>query len=265
MPRLIRDQMQEFPLNETPDLRSLPQPTDEQYAAFAEHVSEAHSWYKHLPLLTGGQFVVFLAPDSGIGRLVARLEGTGYRLEVPQEGPVFTEADPRLHYSWKTSEEYRRRFGYLDYARRTHGDTFGRDVGGPMYLPAEIWERCSFTLYPYVAGGSGLEAIAWQVHEEALERLRAGDPHPQREAVLEWARLVGAKRDAWGSLTDAEREIVLALEREGAGRPATTAAGDRYLAIEAELDGIYYERLRPGELEKIRCGLAALRAWLEGG
>jgi hypothetical protein len=37
-----------------PDLRSLPRPTEEQYRAFAEHVADAHSWYKHLPLLTGG-------------------------------------------------------------------------------------------------------------------------------------------------------------------------------------------------------------------
>ncbi len=249
-------------MDPTPDLRSLPRPSDEQYAAFARHVGEAHSWYKHLPLLTGGQFVVFLSPDSGIGRLVARLEGTGYRLETPPEGPVFTEANPRLHYSWKTSEEYRRRFGYLDYARRTReADTFGRDVGGPMYLPTEIWERCSFTLFPYVAGGSGLEAITWPVHQEALERLRAGEPHPQREAVLEWARLVGVKQEAWGSLTDPEREIVLALER--VEKPETTAAIDRYLAIETELEEVYYKRLRPGELEKIRQGLAALRAWLE--
>src|SRR4051812_30995960 len=102
------------------DLRSLPRPADEQYREFAEHVGEAHSWYKHLPLLTGGQFVVFLSPDSGIGRLVARLEGGGYSLVTPPEGPVFTEANQRLHYSWKTSEEYRRRFGYLDYAYRSH-------------------------------------------------------------------------------------------------------------------------------------------------
>ena len=97
-------------MDATPYFHSLPLPTDYQYEEFAKHVSEAHSWYKHLPLLTGGQFVVFLAPDSGIGRLVARLEGTGYRLETPPEGPVFTEANPRLHYSWKTSNEGRNQF-----------------------------------------------------------------------------------------------------------------------------------------------------------
>lgn len=185
---------------------------------------------------------------------------------TPPEGPVFTEANPRLHYSWRTSEEYRRRFGYLDYAYRTHADgTFGRDVGGPMYLPAEIWERCTFTLFPYVAGGySGRDSVRW-AHKEAVERLRSGEAHPQREAVLEWARLADVQHDAWSGLTDAEREIVLALEREEAGKPKTTPAIDRYLAIEAELEVVYFDRLRPGELEKIRQSLAALCAWLEEG
>jgi hypothetical protein len=201
-----------------PDLRSLPRPTAKQYREFAEHVGDAHSWYKRLPLLTGGQLVVFLAPDSGIGRLVARLEGTAYHLVTPPEGPVFTEANPRLHYSWRTSEEYRRRFGYLDYAYHSHGEgTFGRDVGGPMELPAEVWQRCTFTLYPYVAGGSGRDAVRW-AHKEAVERLTAGEPHPQRETVLEWARLAQELEDAYGELTDAEREIVWAQEDDEPGK-----------------------------------------------
>ena len=133
------------------DLRSLPRPSDEQFAAFAEHIGEAHSWYKHLPLMTGRSFVVFLAPDSGIGQLVARLTESGYELVAPPEGPVFTEEHPRLHYSWKTSDEYRQRFGYLDFASRSYDGTFGRDVGGPMHLPQEIWDRCGFVLFPYVS------------------------------------------------------------------------------------------------------------------
>ena len=215
-------------LDVTSDLRSLPRPTDEQYAAFAAHLGSAHSWYKHLPLMSGGQFVVFLAPDSGIGRLVARLEGAGYQLVTPPEVPVFTEANPRLHYSWKTSEEYRRRFGYLDYAYRTHADgTFGRDVGGPMCLPAEIWELCTFTLFPYVAGDSGRDSVNW-MHKEAIERLRSGEVHPQRETVLESAQLSNAHDEAWSGLTDAEREILLALEREEAEKPQTTPAINDY-------------------------------------
>jgi hypothetical protein len=82
--------------------------------------------------------------------------------------------------------------------------------------------------------------------------------------VLEWARLADAQHQAWRDLTDAEREIVLKREYEGAAKPRTTAAINRYLVIEAELGAVYYDRLRPGELEKIRRALEALRAWLAG-
>jgi hypothetical protein len=81
--------------------------------------------------------------------------------------------------------------------------------------------------------------------------------------VLEWARLADSEREAWGSLTDAEREIVLALQRGDREKPKTSAAIERYLGIEAELAAVYEDRLRAGELEKIRRALEALRAWLE--
>jgi len=47
-------------------------PTPEQYRAFAEYLPAAHSRYTHLPLLTGRRFIVFVAADAGIGRLVGR-------------------------------------------------------------------------------------------------------------------------------------------------------------------------------------------------
>jgi hypothetical protein len=184
-----------------------------------------------------------------------------YRLVTPPEGPEFTEANPRLHHTWKTTEEYRRRFGYLDYAaRRRDGDTFGRDVGGPLDLPAEIWQRCTFTLFPYV-GAAGVDSVRW-AHAEAVEQLRAGAAYPQREAILEWARLAEAPDEAWESLTEAEREMLLAETGE-LPRAKSTAGIDRYREATDALNTFYYGRLRPGELEKIRRALAALRSWLE--
>lgn len=251
-------------MNEPFDHRSLPRPTDEQYAAFAEHIANAHSWYKHLPLLTGGQFLVFLAPDSGIGRLVARIDGGKLHLETPPEGPVFTEASPRLHYSWTTSEEYRRRFGYLDYAYRYRDDqTFGRDVGGPMELPADLPAGCGFTLFPYVSDVSHGTTLRSK-NEEALAQLRAGVPHPRREAVLEWARLAEEGDAIWQGMTDRERETVYSTNREEVKAPMTTPAIERYLAIGAEAATAYNKRLRSGEVAKIGAALDQLRAWLDG-
>jgi hypothetical protein len=105
--------------------------------------------------------------------------------------------------------------------------------------------------------------VLW-AHQQEVRQLRAGAPHPQREVVLQWARLVRHKDRGWASLTGEERELVLALESGGADSPATTPAVERYLRVEAELKAVYYERLRPVELAKIRRALDELRAWLDG-
>ena len=47
-------------------LDGVPIPTPEQRAGFAEFVSEAHSWYKHLPRFTPGEpFTLFLDRHAG--------------------------------------------------------------------------------------------------------------------------------------------------------------------------------------------------------
>jgi hypothetical protein len=55
------------PLNDWLRLR----PTPGQYREFGDYLCEAHSWYKHLDLMEGRRFVVFVAADAGLGRLVA--------------------------------------------------------------------------------------------------------------------------------------------------------------------------------------------------
>ncbi|NHZ66640.1 hypothetical protein [Massilia genomosp. 1] len=65
-------------------LRALPLPSADQHCAFVEHVRDAHSWYKHLPLQEGGRFVVFLAPDAGLnyssGRCTVCIGGMGGKM-----------------------------------------------------------------------------------------------------------------------------------------------------------------------------------------
>jgi hypothetical protein len=240
-------------------------PTPEQYQEFGDYLCRAHSWYKHLPLTSGRRFVVFLAPDAGIGRLVAVLHGpspeaaTSYTLVTPPEGPEFTDEHPRLHSGWKTTEEYRRRFGYLDYMCRPDPDgPWARDAGSPVELPAEVEERCGFVLYPYVSGMFA-EAVTWSVHEEALRQLRAGAAHPARERVLELASLAEAHRAAWSALGDAEREWVIARGAE-AEKPM---GGDASAELRSYLDldervGAVAAALQAQESEKIRRALAAL-------
>ena len=183
-------------------------PTAEQYRAFADHLCEAHSWYKHLPLLEGRRFVVFVAADAGIGCLVAAPAGVGtenvpvFTLVTPPEGPEFTDKNPRIHHTWQTTKEYRRRFGHLDYMWGGGPDEpRARDAGPPLRLPQRLEERCSFVLYPYVSAESFPESLCWR-HQEAIAQLRAGATHPDREAVLELAQLVEAHDTAQGTQRD---------------------------------------------------------------
>jgi hypothetical protein len=203
-------------------------PTFEQYREFAHYLSKAHSWYKHLPLIGGKRFVVFVAPDAGIGRLVAVLHGdnpdapTGVSLEEPPEGPEFTEEHPRLHYGWTTTKEYRRRFGYLDYMRRRSPDEpYARDAGPAVRLPREVEKRCGFVLYPYVSR-TFAEAVTWDIHEEAIAQLRAGFAHPAREQVLELASLAKRFKAALGALGKMDMEWLFPLK----GRREKPAPGE---------------------------------------
>lgn len=73
-----------------------------QMQQFALFVSNAHSWYKHLPYLPPGEpFQFFLDP------------GAGMQLVVSSQGSVDAtpRAEPGFHYSWLPTVEYRARFG----------------------------------------------------------------------------------------------------------------------------------------------------------
>jgi hypothetical protein len=117
-------------------VKSLPRPTLLQMQQFAVFVSNAHSWYKHLPYLPPGlPFYFFLDPAAGM------------QLAVKPQGSV--DATPRtecgFHYSWLPTAEYRDRFGYLAYSRiagtrfssRSDDGTWlvSSDVGSSVYDP----------------------------------------------------------------------------------------------------------------------------------
>jgi hypothetical protein len=103
------------------------------------------------------------------------------------------------------------------------------------------------------------------VHREALERLRAGEPHPAREQVLEWGRLATVSDETWQALTSAERDTVLPIDRDHRTElPAGLPAGvQRYLDADAKLVAVYRE-LCAGEFSKIELALRNLDDWLSG-
>jgi hypothetical protein len=79
--------------------------------AFAEFVCNAHSWYKHLPLLPPGRPLQFYVDAAA-----------GMQLRSMPDGRVLAEPrlEPGFHYSWLRTAEYRERFGYLAFSRE-HG------------------------------------------------------------------------------------------------------------------------------------------------
>jgi hypothetical protein len=217
-------------------------PTPEQYRAFCDHLCEAHSWYKHLPLLQGERFVVFVAANAGTGSQVlvpssgGSQDAPGFTLVTLLEGHEFTDEHPRLHHTWQTTKEYRRRFGYLDFmCGGVSGEPRDRDAGPLLRLPPRLEERCSFVLYPYVS--RFFNRSLYGKHGEAIERLRAGAAHPARDELLELVQLREAK-------------------------PAAQGADQRLLA---ERFWEVIEALRAREVEKIRRALAELDDWLLHG
>ena len=67
-------------------------PKEKQVEEFIHHLWNVHSWYKHIPLLSGVKFAVFLSSDSGSN---------------------YPRQHPRLKYG-NNLEGYRKQFGYLD-------------------------------------------------------------------------------------------------------------------------------------------------------
>ena len=142
------------------EIRTLPLPSPEQHREFVAHLKDAHSWYKHLSLLNGGIFVVFLNPYAGEG---------------------YPSQYPSLPYG-NTVAGYRQAFGYLDYMYSKDGSAFDRDSDEPqLELPTDLLTQCSFKLYPYVSS-----EFYWSVHESDLVSLQAGAFHPERSHLLAW-------------------------------------------------------------------------------
>jgi hypothetical protein len=87
--------------------RQLPRPSLAQTERFARFVSNAHSWYKHLPILPKVPFTFFLDPGAGMS-FVRTPSGEMALVEISDESS-------RFHYTWQLTRDYRRRFGCWNY------------------------------------------------------------------------------------------------------------------------------------------------------
>mgnify|MGYP001795787549 CR=1 FL=1 len=219
----------------------LPQPTETQCEEFAQHVCSAHSWYKHIPLLEGATFVFFFSQEAGKG---------------------YSEEQPRLHYAWKTTKEYRRRFGYLDYMYRfSDAQSFDRDGQAHPFTPsADLLVHCSITLYPYFS--HEYDVVASLMTDECFDTLHANANHPRYQAVLQWYEAYVHQEDEWYELLESEQDIAAALDDEQQAVIAESLAKlpikvASYIQLRMKAANLYVA-LQEGELAKIKATLVRL-------
>lgn len=215
---------------------AVPLPSTQQKTEFAEFVSTAHSWYKHLPRNVPGQpFYFFVDKFAGCDRQQSR-DGRGSIVERTKQG---------FHYSALPTAEYRNRFGYLTfessagtyvfvttephvYARDAISAVLGND--GKLYRPPkEILEisetRLTAILHPLASCYWVCNSLTNWPEESggqiALEKIHARCREMQDPTNPEWkmmTRRVGYADPILENLTAAERrrqkhEIVRSIDR----------------------------------------------------
>jgi hypothetical protein len=99
-------------------------------AAFADHVSRAHSWYKHLPWFPPGKrFQLFLDPAAGMQRTVMRSGEIRYSKRHRDE--------QRYHYSLIPTEQYLANFGHLAFAQSVGTSVSIISADGTRMVPSD--------------------------------------------------------------------------------------------------------------------------------
>lgn len=224
----------------------LQKPTEEQCKEFAKNVCWAHSWYQHISLQKGAEFVFFLSQEAGQG---------------------YSKENPRLHYAWKTTQEYRHRFGYLDYMYRlSDGQFFYRDSVAPIFVPSsELLSHCATILYPYVSNDFNAQSmLAGIIEEDGLDKAIRPPNRPDLQQVFQWFEIHQDQEQKWYELSDSERELVCRLDRQKqpdivnklAELPIEAA---NFIRLEMRATNLY-EALQKSELDKIKSAIARLCA-----
>jgi hypothetical protein len=175
-------------------VRALPRPASTQVEAFVEHVAGADNWLKLLPLGGGPDLVVFLDPNAGAR--VNRVQASGrYFVEL------LTPASELVHGSELPTDEYRRRFGFLNYHLDAGGGTAAVEghllvrallpepgivhAGALVPLPAALRAtagRPGAFLHATFRGGTGTGTV--RRFRYAIERLGKLDGAPAEHPLI---------------------------------------------------------------------------------
>jgi hypothetical protein len=159
--------------------RQLPRPSLAQTKRFARFVSDAHSWYKHLPVCPKVPFVFYLDPGAGMNLVQTR---TGETALVP-----VTDESTRFHYTWQKTEDYRRRFGHWNY-HAAYGTSFLFAGEGGVVSTAGtglkvLAESGDWVGLPADLAGQGTALVSALVHPSPCLGIWAS--HPERFGLAE--------------------------------------------------------------------------------
>jgi hypothetical protein len=178
-------------------LLSLPVPTPEQTARFAEHVAGNHSWYKRLPFFPPGvSCVLFPNPHAGRG---VKAEGVRFVVYDIERGDYFA------HHSRLSTAEYLAQFGHWDYWVEDSLRAFDPQAGPWLYstngsreLLADDLKRlgsCWVTAF--------LKPSPWMFKLQEVNRVQQAEAfvayaraHPGAPGVTRYHPLVGEVRGA---------------------------------------------------------------------
>ncbi|OJJ19465.1 hypothetical protein BKI52_21905 [marine bacterium AO1-C] len=234
-------------------VRQVPLPTPLQYERFAAHITNVHSWYKHLSLRFGGHFIVFFDPNAG---------------------NVYPSQHPKLPFGNDT-ENYHKAFGHLSYmyvsnARlkrhysRDDEDTF-REGEVNVKITEELLAHTSFVLYPYI-NHNGFDSIfnAYIDRQHDIQALRKGEyTLPHQDLFLEFMQNYELTETAYNNLSEQETQLLWQpQENQTEGVIETNPAIQNYELLESQTEETY-QQLRQIECEKIILALRNLRKYLE--
>jgi hypothetical protein len=177
-------------------ISTLPSPAQHQIERFTAHLLQVHSWYKHLPLMEGGVFTVFLEPDLD---------------------RVYPIQHPKLPFG-NSQSGYLEAFGHLAYQYTIEGTTYQdfdnkivngiRVQTGPTAIPERLKTTWSFVLYPY-CHPEFAEGIS--LFEKELQQLATHESsHPQENLLRNWHTNHQEQNEIWENrLNESEREAII--------------------------------------------------------
>lgn len=208
--------------------------TEEQKERFVIHLTECHSWYKHISLIQGGEFVLVLDKKAG--------------LKYPLN-------HPKLPFG-NSIYGYQKAFGHLTYFWKTNGDQlYFNDYETQPYTKIEIEKKYKFlsnvNLFPYISNDFN-EAINYLKSD--FENIIQNEKHLETKTLKTIYNLSNSLDFLWqNELNNEERDCIISENIN-----INNAVVSKYLSMEKEMF-TNLEILKNKEIEKLKMAINKIK------